>query len=392
MKGLALAASLLLAAACGSTHGSEGVSTGSGAPITPVVSAARTPATASHARAECPAVKPAPTAPASAPSSRKLILVQLRGSQNFVVRDVTDIAHPVTVSAPDRLDGPQFVSATDLSSRSYFDENALVRMPLSGTPRIVVAQACRGMIAFAWNPSGTAAAYITDLSDGPGSQLHLIANGRNQVVAVMQSVPWGVDCAGNCADFADSRLLYSPNGSYVSLVQNWGGPILRVWTAEGKLLKSVDGVGIAGSKLPTMSVWSGNTLYYRDAKGVEAWTAGVEQTVLPGVSWIRPTASAAGGSIAYEVRDAAGTPNVFLLDTATGTARLLARSRSEPAFLTSRYIWWREERPCRASDSYPCGSVFTSVPTGKTFVYDLQDQTETESLIDAVFDVWPHPA
>jgi hypothetical protein len=248
------------------------------------------------------------------------------------------------------------------------------------------------MIAFAWNPSGTAAAYVTDLADGPGSQLHLIANGRNQVAAVMPSVPWGVDCSGNCADFADSRLLYSQNGSYVSLVQNWGGPILRIWTSEGKLLKSVDGGGIAASKLPTMSVWSGNTLYYRDSKGVEAWTAGVEKTVLPGVSWIRPTASAVGGSIVYEVRDAAGTPNVFLLDTATGTAGLLAGSRSEPAFLTGRYIWWREERPCRSSDSYPCGSVFTSVQTGRTFVYDLQDQTETESLIDAVFDVWPHPA
>ena len=392
MKGLALVAILLLAAACGSTHGSVGIPTASGAPIAPVVSAERTPATASRARTECPASQPGPTASASAPSSRKLILVRLRGSQSYVVRDVTDIAHPFTVGTPDQLDGPQFVSASDLSSRSYFDENALLRMPLRGSPRLVVAQGCRGMIAFAWNPSGTAAAYVTDLSDGPGSQLHLIANGRNEVVAAMPSVPWGVDCAGNCADFVDSRLLYSQNGNYVSLVQNWGGPILRIWTSAGKLLKSIDGGGIAGSKLPTMSVWSGNTLYYRDAKGVESWSEGVEKTVLPGVSWIRPTASAAGGSIVYEVRDAAGTPNVYLLDTATGTARLLARSRSEPAFLTGRYVWWQQERPCISSDPYPCGTVFTSVPTRRTFVYDLQDQTETESLIDAVFDVWPHPA
>ena len=243
------------------------------------------------------------------------------------------------------------------------------------------------MIAFAWNPSGTAAAYVTDLSDGPGSQLHLIANGRNEVVAAMPSVPWGVDCAGNCADFVDSRLLYSQNGNYVSLVQNWGGPILRIWTSAGRLLKSIDGGGIAGSKLPTMSVWSGNTLYYRDAKGVESWSEGVEKTVLPGVSWIRPTASAAGGSIVYEVRDAAGTPNALQRRYWS-----YKTSRSEPAFLTGRYVWWQQERPCISSDPYPCGTVFTSVPTRRTFVYDLQDQTETESLIDAVFDVWPHPA
>jgi hypothetical protein len=29
---------------------------------------------------------------------------------------------------------------------------------------------------------------------------------------------------------------------------------------------------------------------------------------------------------------------------------------------------------------------------GKTYIYDLQDSTETQSIITSVIDVWPHPA
>jgi hypothetical protein len=31
-----------------------------------------------------------------------------------------------------------------------------------------------------------------------------------------------------------------------------------------------------------------------------------------------------------------------------------------------------------------------TLPTGKTYIYDLQTGTETESRITAVYDVWPH--
>jgi hypothetical protein len=34
----------------------------------------------------------------------------------------------------------------------------------------------------------------------------------------------------------------------------------------------------------------------------------------------------------------------------------------------------------------------TTITTGKTYIYDLQTGTETESIITQVFDVWPHPA
>ena len=60
-------------------------------------------------------------------------------------------------------------------------------------------------------------------------------------------------------------------------------------------------------------------------------------------------------------------------------------------FLTSRYIWYEGERACVAADV--CGSAPGGHPlNGKTYIYDLQTGTETESIITGVADVWPHAA
>jgi hypothetical protein len=139
----------------------------------------------------------------------------------------------------------------------------------------------------------------------------------------------------------------------------------------------------------TMSVWSGNALYWRDDKGVEMWRDGSQSLVLPGVSWIRPHASPAGGQIVYETRDANySTAHVFLLDTATGQTRQLAQSRSEPAFLDSHDVWYMGERPCASSDPCVVGPTIATRP----YIYDLQSGTEYQSIITTVWDVWPHPA
>jgi hypothetical protein len=146
------------------------------------------------------------------------------------------------------------------------------------------------------------------------------------------------------------------------------------------------------SESDQMSVWSGDALYFRDAAGVEMWRAGAQSLLLAGVAWIRPKASPAGGQIVYEIRDSAGVAHVVILDTRTGETREIAKSRSEPAFLSSHLIWYRGERPCVSGDPPPCGSGITNTDTGKTYIYDLQDGSESQSDITAVFDVWPHPA
>jgi hypothetical protein len=190
----------------------------------------------------------------------------------------------------------------------------------------------------------------------------------------------------DCADQADIRLLIAPNGAYVSFVQNYRGPALHIWSPDGKQLKSID------TENATMSVWSGNTLYFRDDSGVEIWRNGAQSLLLAGVAWIRPKASPAGGQIVYATRDGSGAAHVAVLDTFSGKTREIAKWRSEPAFLSSHLIWYQEERPCVPADLPPCGGNVKTIETGTTYIYDLQDGTETESRITAVYDVWPHPA
>jgi Tol biopolymer transport system component len=256
-------------------------------------------------------------------------------------------------------------------------------MRLNGS-RTVVAN---GGWPFAWNPDGSSVAYLMGTEGAGLSDLYIDRGGQSRKVDSVP-VPRGIGCESRtCADAWDVRMIYSPNGAYISLNYVPGVGVFRIWTADGRVLKSMD------SSRATMSVWSGDSFYWRDEKGVERWRDGQQSLVLPGVSWIRPHASPAGGQIVYETRDAGiGKAHVYLLDTASGNTRELKTSRSEPAFLNSHLISYKEERPCASGDGWPCSSEATTIETGKTYIYDLQDNTETESVIAAVFDVWPHAA
>jgi hypothetical protein len=356
-------------------------------------SIARQPGAASSARESCPPDQPAPKFVPAPPSGRDLAIVTLRGSDSYVVRDITDINHPFTVSTLPSPFREQFVSASELT---YLDGDHLYRAPLAGAPGTPVTQTCWGATpGVAWTRDGTTAAYMTLTRDYTRSELHIVGGGHDRLVATARPYPWGVGCEGapgqHCEDISD-RTLYSPDGTYISFVENWGTPMLRIWTSDGKLLKAIDGSPNDFRSGPTMSVWSGSSLYWRDSSGVEVWRDGRQSLLLPGVSWIAPTASAAGGQIVFEQWDAVGMPSAYLLDTATGAVRLVTRSRSSPAFLTSRYVWYRGERACAASDPFPCNAGGTTIATGKTYLYDLQTGAESESIITALSDVWPHPA
>ena len=399
---LALALAVVLATACGAGKPTATArSTPSAPAITPSVTAISTPsdpttptaptvsAPPTPTAAQCSAAQPAPQFAPSPPSNRNLALVWLSGGTSFVVRDVTDINRPSTVNTLPGLGSPQFVGPTDIS---FATETELVRIPLSGTPRTTVATLCRGVIGFAWSPDGTTAAYVTDLQYSGKSALHIVSAGFDRTISSMPSFPWGTGCESrDCADNLDARLVYSPNGANISLVQNWSGPNLYIWKSTGELLKGVDSNSRGDSSAPTMSAWSGTGLYFRDGNGVELWRDGALSLVLPGVAWIRPKASPGGGQIVFEARDAYGQPSVFMLDTAAGVSRLLTKLRSEPAFLTSRYLWYRGERPCAPGDPYPCGAGASTISTGKTYIYDLQTGSEVESIITWVWDTWPHP-
>jgi hypothetical protein len=267
---------------------------------------------------------------------------------------------------------------------SYVRGPTLLRMSWAGAPAIV-AEPAGGLYfnTYAWSPDGGTVAYVTRLNSG--GQLRLNSGGQDRLIASIATLTPTHACPyTSCADQADIRLLFSPDGTSISLVQNYGGPSLKIWTLAGKLLQTDAG------ESDIMSVWSGSALYYRDGAGVERWQAGVKSLLLPGVAWIRPKGSSAGGQIVYEVRDAAGTAHIRILDTSSGQTREIAKARTEPAFLSPHFIWYQGERPCVSSDLPPCGGNVKTTDTGKTYIFDLQDGSETESAITRVLDVWPH--
>lgn len=322
------------------------------------------------------ALAPTPT------SNHSLEIVRLKGSPTNVVRDISDILHPTTLTSFDGASA-QFVSATEVS---FVLGPTLMRMQLSRSPK-TVAEPRHGLYSnsYAWSPNGQTAAYVTNVDNE--SQLRVVGGGPDRAIASLPTLVPTHGCVDqDCADQADIRLLYSPSGAYISFVQNLGGPSLRIWSSNGNVLASSD------SESATMSAWSANSLYFRDDKGVEVWRNGGLTLLLPGVAWIRPKASPTGGQIVYATRDGSGTAHVLVLDTNVGKVREIAKSRSEPAFLNSHLVWYKEERPCASVDTPPCGGSVRYIETGKTYIYDVDDTTETESIIAGVLDVWPHPA
>jgi hypothetical protein len=371
-----LAITGLMAVSCGSAHPVATIPSSASASPTTIASSA-------PVQNSCAAVQPAPRFPASAPSSRNLALVTLLGDNKLVVRDITDIHRPSTVGTVEVSSSPKFVNASEVS---YEDQSGkLVRFVIGGSSRTIVA-ACASL--FDWSRDGTSVVYLTQTDSGM-DDLHQINAGDDRVLgSVPASGAGGCETIEGCAiaNSVDFRLSYSPDGAAISLVSSgFGKSVFRILSSDGKPLKSSDSLGA------TMSAWSGTGLYFRDAGGVQVWRAGAISSFLPGVAWIRPKASPAGGKIVYVARDNLGWAHTYVVDTTTAIVRELKIGRAEPVFLTSRYVWYQGERECVPADG--CGPTPPFHPlSGKTYIYDLQDGTETESLITGVSDVWPHAA
>jgi len=377
----------MLCGACGSTQAAARNTTAASPtvwhfPTNPVTQPGTTVATGARQSNQCQPVVPAPTLAPPVSSSRNLVIAVLAGSSRYVVRDVTDINHPSTASTFEAPSQPKFVGAADVS---YVDSDAnVVRLTYASSRKLTVA---RCVSLFDWSPDGTALAYLSQTDSG--SELHLLRGGVDRSLGpIPDTGVGGCESIAGCAiaNSVDYRLSHSPDGAFISLVLGGiGTSVFRIWSSDGKPLES------SGSQRATMSVWSGTGLYFRDAQAVALWRAGNTSIFLPGVVWIRPHASPAGGQIAYLSRDADGWGHISVVDTTTGVARELKAHRSEPVFLTSRYIWYLGERDCAPADG--CGPHPPFHPaSGKTYIYDLQDGTETASVITSVADAWPHTA
>jgi WD40 repeat protein len=318
-----------------------------------------------------------------------------------VIRDVTDIDHPSTVATVGVSGGlhgvgfeiPSFVSASVMSYLS--DSRRVMRSQLSGSGSQVVAVGCgdETIGGFGWSPDGQSLTYLVEPSDwGPthAFQWHLISGGVDRVIG---TVPTFCHCGNGSEDFS-LDVGFSPDGQLVWVVAFTGkGTNLQVRRLDGSLVGDEIRVDQGYPSPVTMGVWSGADFFFRDSQGVERWREGTIKQFLPEVSWLRPRASPNGGQIVYAARGSDGGAHVYVVDTSNGRARQLSsRQANSPFFLSSRYVWYKGERLCAIASGDPCYFNIKSVPTGKTYIYDVQTGTEWESIITDVFDVWPHGA
>ena len=298
-------------------------------------------------------------------STSNLAIIKLHGTPGFVIADVADPLHPRRIqtyaegSRPFEAGTiPQFANADEIA---YFFGGAYIRESMLGYAPTVVARPCTNPYTFDISSDGTVMAYVT--SDSKYSYLHLVRNFEDRIVSAMPPEPQAHEPA--CV----ARLcgvLFSPNGDFIASVE-WPGRPLRIWTAEGKALK------VADASQAQQPAWSGGSLFWRDARGVERWQNGTQSLFLSGVNWTHPSASPAGKQIVYGVQDSAGVAHVQVVDLETATATEIAQSRTSPTFVNARFVFYRADN-------------------GRSFVYDMRTKKETESTIEAIYDVWPHGA
>jgi hypothetical protein len=386
----------LLITSCGSVH----VPTGNASPArisSPGPASSGRVASAPAAPSPCTAVQVPHTFPVSPATSRNLVIAKLRGSDQTLIRDVTDIDHPSTVAnveVPDWMGdwwrNPSFVSPSTIAYLAGA-QSSLVRLPLSGSGAETVAALCRpqSIPKFAWSPDGQSFTYIVDPQDSASAfQWHLVSGGVDRLVG---TAPLWCYC-GEGTEEMSLGVDFSPDGRFIWLVENvLKGSDLQVRRLDGSLV----GAEIRGDQRypnpPTHGVWSGMDLFFRDKQGVERWTNGDIRPFLPGVAWVHPKSSQDGRQIVYGVRGSDGFSRVSVVDLASGRARQLSgEPRTSPFFLSPRYVWYRGERLCRTTgETGPC---LTTTLSGMSYIYDLQTGTESESIIADIADVWPHGA
>src|SRR5437588_786702 len=246
----------------------------------------------------------------------------------------------------------------------------------SGSPPAGVQAHCTGAI-----PTAAPLALINLTGSPPPT---LAAREDDRTITTLPPVPG----RGISPDDDSLMIAFSPDGAYLALVETFTGS--GTGAQASFQVRRLDGSLVSGGPAGrTMATWAGrgSVLYFRDRAGVERWTApSTVSAVLPGVVWIHPRPSPDGRWIAFTQRGDLGLPSVRLLDLTSGAVRQLATGASEPVFLNSSTVWYRQERLCGPSDD--CGMGGPSITTGAAFVYDLSSGRSSQSTIAGVLDTF----
>jgi hypothetical protein len=333
-------------------------------------------------------VPPASAHCAAPPSAgEQLALVSLHGVPGVVVRDITDIGHPLTRCTINRGSLFQFVSATRISYvvLASSDLGAAGAMYMfdaaAGTTSLVRSWAYTGTAAgiYAWSPDASHLAYLN--SDTTGLTWHILSAAGDHVLANLGTIPG----RGVSPDNDDAMTGFSADGQYVAVEQTLAG------TTRLQINHVSDNTIAYSHNDATMAAWAGAgaKLYFRTSAGVQAWDAASGLTsVVPSLAWIHPHASPDGARMVFSVLNAQQNHIGEALDLTTGATHSLSPNpRVGAAFLNASLVWYAGETPCTTAS--PCGLGAPPL-SGQTYIYDLGSDVENGSIDTAYYDAWPH--
>jgi hypothetical protein len=372
---------LLLVAACGNspptvTGGSPSASSSLTASPTPSPLFTLTPGQFGHLPAASPATLTTPlqvTCSGDVGAADPVAIVTIHGRTGLYLRDYVDSASPrnfcafgLGIAITEILDPHHVVIESPVP--------AVVELP-SGT-------------AFELGIHGKLVAVAPDMSQvmwissAKPPTLHVSWDGGD--VPIQQYPPAGKPCGD--ADTASRYGAFSHDARYGYALWDQGPTTPTYLNVVGNkasvfaLPPPVAGWGSLGG--PRMAVWSpvSDRLYYEQQGNLWTWTPSAGPAQLKsGLRWIDPAISPDGKRIAYAVRGSNGLSIVHLMDAASGADQgtVSTDSRKRPFFLTNDLIWLKgDEKGCTVNLHSP-------------FVYDLRDQTETQSSLDQVWATWP---
>jgi Tol biopolymer transport system component len=336
------------------------------------------------------------------------VLVTMKRSIDILVRDITDLAKPVTrcvFKACDRFCpsyGPYFMRFVTATRISYVVESvdgdwAMYFADLVSRKTILVrnpGQDSSYIEAFAWSPDGSSLAYAES------NRWHLRSAGGDVVLGTL-----GNDLGYNFNPDADSKMVgFSADGQYVVIDQSIDlgtkpAPGGGAYVLKGSLFNVIrlsDKKVVYSRKDGTMATWAGTGahLYFRVSSGLAEWDpVGGARVVVPGLAWINPVPNADGTRVAFETVNASGNHfagQVRLADQQLQSFPLSTLPRMNVAFLNPTLVWYAEETPC--SGHCPgYGETSAGPPlSGRTYVHDLGTGTISTSADTAVVDSWPH--
>jgi hypothetical protein len=329
------------------------------------------------------------------------VLGRLSGSTHWLVRDVTDIANPVTVaslgdrwqwankgSALDaRLVDASTVAWLDLSTQGSLVESAANG---SGLKTLVAGKDGNSIVSFAWSPVTNQWTYLVNTPSA--LEWHLVSGASDHLLASLPYIP----AHGGRPRLEPLMVAFSADGKLVAMTDYVSAEVggsgdrakMQIRSSDGSLLASSADRVLSRAPISDL-LWVGSSLFFRDSDGIEMWDGTGVCSALPGVQWVRPKLSPNGKLVAFHVEEDNQLSHVFVFDLITGKVKQISPAGAAEAwFLGPSYVWFLEQRLCAPNES--CG-VSSARFTGKAYIIGLASGTASESRITRIADTWPRP-